>query len=43
MSQPYDIEIGERLKNFVMIYGIDEKDRTVIFLEFTHHDEAYKQ
>ncbi|NQE44438.1 hypothetical protein C5S31_00265 [ANME-1 cluster archaeon GoMg2] len=29
--------------SFVMIYGIDEKDRKVIFLEFTHHDEAYKQ
>ncbi|MGB2841639.1 MAG: type II toxin-antitoxin system mRNA interferase toxin, RelE/StbE family [Halobacteriota archaeon] len=29
--------------HFVLIYGIDEKERRVIFLDFTHHDEAYKQ
>ena len=28
--------------HFVYIYGIDEKERRVIFLDFTHHDEAYK-
>ncbi|MFZ2071235.1 MAG: type II toxin-antitoxin system RelE/ParE family toxin [Halobacteriota archaeon] len=28
--------------HFVLIYGIDEKERRVIFLDFTHHDEAYK-
>jgi YafQ family addiction module toxin component len=27
--------------HFVLIYGIDEKERVVIFLDFTHHDEAY--
>ncbi|MBA7512273.1 hypothetical protein ES705_04277 [subsurface metagenome] len=89
MSQPYDIEIGDKLRKeleklekkdksvynaiikkmlrvaerpypgkplkgvlkgkrrvhigpFVLIYGIDEKERKVIFLEFAHHDEAYK-
>ena len=29
--------------HFVLIYGIDKKERRVIFLDFTHHDEAYKQ
>ena len=29
--------------HFVLIYGIEEKKRRVIFLDFTHHDEAYKQ
>jgi addiction module RelE/StbE family toxin len=33
------VQIG----HFVSIYGIDEKERRVIFLDFTHHDEAYKQ
>ena len=33
------VQIG----HFVLIYGIDEKERRVIFLDFTHHDEAYKQ
>ncbi|MGB3458303.1 MAG: type II toxin-antitoxin system mRNA interferase toxin, RelE/StbE family [Halobacteriota archaeon] len=28
--------------HFVLIYGIDDKERGVIFLDFTHHDEAYK-
>jgi len=28
--------------HFVLIYGIDEKERRVIFLDFTHHYEAYK-
>ena len=28
--------------HFVLIYGIEEKERRVIFLDFTHHDEAYK-
>jgi YafQ family addiction module toxin component len=28
--------------HFVLIYGIDEKERRVFFLDFTHHDEAYK-
>ena len=29
--------------HFVLIYRIDEKERRVIFLDFTLHDEAYKQ
>ena len=29
--------------HFVLIYGINEKEHRVIFLDFTHHDEAYKQ
>ena len=33
------VQIG----HFVLIYGIDEKEHRVIFLDFTHHDEAYKQ
>ena len=32
------VQIG----HFVLIYGIEEKERRVIFLDFTHHDEAYK-
>ena len=28
--------------HFVLIYGINEKEGRVIFLDFTHHDEAYK-
>ncbi len=27
---------------FVLIYDINEKEHTVIFLDFAHHDEAYK-
>jgi len=29
--------------HFVLIYDREEKERRVIFLDFTHHDEAYKQ
>jgi len=29
-------------KSFVLIYKIDEKERTVKVLEFDHHDKAYK-
>jgi addiction module RelE/StbE family toxin len=28
--------------HFVLIYQIDEINRKIIFLEFKHHDEAYK-
>lgn len=28
--------------SFVLIYQIDEKNRRVTFLEFAHHDEAYR-
>ena len=28
--------------HFVLIYGIEEKECRAIFLDFTHHDEAYK-
>jgi len=27
---------------FVLTYEIDERERRVIFLEFEHHDDAYK-
>jgi len=32
------IQIG----HFVLIYGVDEREHKVIFLDFAHHDEAYK-
>ncbi|MBT9160783.1 MAG: type II toxin-antitoxin system RelE family toxin [Dehalococcoidia bacterium] len=28
--------------HFVLLYGIKEKERKIIFLEFAHHDEVYK-
>ena len=28
--------------SFVLIYTIDETQRTITFLEFEHHDRAYK-
>ena len=33
------VQIG----HFVLIYGVGEKEHRVIFLDFTHHNEAYKQ
>ena len=27
---------------FVLIYQINEADKSIVFLEFEHHDEAYK-
>ena len=30
------------ISTFVLIYQIDEKYKTVTFLEFEHHDKAYK-
>ncbi|MDP4040012.1 MAG: type II toxin-antitoxin system RelE/ParE family toxin [Candidatus Pacearchaeota archaeon] len=42
----YDL-VGERrvhiLKSFVLKYGVDEQRKTVIFIFFGHHDEAYKR
>ena len=42
----YDLA-GERrvhiMKSFVLKYEIDEERKTVIFLFFGHHDEAYKR
>ena len=29
--------------HFVLVYEIDENEHKVIFLEFAHHDEAYKR
>ena len=29
------------LGNFVLSFRIDETNKTVIFLKFTHHDKAY--
>jgi len=29
------------LGSFVLIYGVDEKRKTVLLLKFAHHDEAY--
>lgn len=31
------------LKSFVLKYEIDEENKTIIFLFFGHHDEAYKR
>ncbi|MBI5102013.1 MAG: type II toxin-antitoxin system RelE/ParE family toxin [Nitrospirae bacterium] len=28
--------------HFVLIYEVDEKNKRVIFLDFEHHDRAYK-
>ena len=33
----------EHIGHFVLIYEIDEKEHKVIFLEFAHHDDAYKR
>ena len=42
----YDLA-GERrvhiMKSFVLKYQIDEANKTVIFLFFGHHDEAYRR
>ncbi len=47
-------ELGKPLRNvlkgkrrihvgsFVLFYSIDKKNQTVIFLEFEHHDKAYR-
>ena len=47
-------EIGKPLRNvlkgkrrthighFVLIYEVDDKEKKVMFLEFDHHDNAYK-
>ena len=47
-------EMGKPLRNvlkgrrrvhvghFVLIYEVDEKNKRVIFLDFEHHDRAYK-
>lgn len=38
---------GERrvhvLKNFVLRYEVDEREKTVVLLFFGHHDEAYER
>ena len=37
--------IGKRrvhIGHFVLIYGVNEMERKVVFLDFAHHDEAYK-
>ncbi len=48
-------EIGKPLRNvlkgkrrvhighFVLIYEVDEKEKKISFLDFEHHDDAYKQ
>ena len=28
--------------HFVLIYEVNEKEHKVVFLDFAHHDEAYK-
>lgn len=30
------------LKSFVLIYRIDEKNKTVVLVRFAYHDEAYR-
>jgi len=38
---------GERrvhiMKSFVLKYEIDEKNQTVIFIVFSHHDDVYRR
>ena len=29
-------------RRFVLIFSIDEKNKTIILIEFDHHDKAYK-
>lgn len=42
----YDLT-GERrahiMKSFVLKFEIDEENKTIIFLTFSHHDEAYRR
>ena len=42
----YDLS-GERrvhvLKSFVLKFEIDEASKTVVFLAFSHHDDAYQR
>ena len=42
----YDLA-GERrvhiMKSFVLKYDIDEQNKTVVFLAFSHHHDAYKR
>ncbi|MBN1502098.1 type II toxin-antitoxin system RelE/ParE family toxin [Candidatus Woesearchaeota archaeon] len=42
----YDLA-GERrvhiMKSYVLRFEIDELNKTVIFLAFSHHDDAYKR
>ncbi|MFH1394123.1 MAG: type II toxin-antitoxin system RelE/ParE family toxin [Candidatus Micrarchaeota archaeon] len=28
--------------SFVILFTVDEKEKSVVFLEFDHHDKAYK-
>ena len=39
MKGKWRIHIG----SYVLIYTIDETARTVTFLDFAHHDDAYKK
>lgn len=45
-SLRYDL-VGERrvhiLKSFVLKFRVDENNKTVRFISFSHHDEAYKR
>lgn len=29
--------------HFVLVYEVDEKEKKISFLDFEHHDDAYKQ
>jgi len=31
-----------RIGSFVLVYTIDKKNETIIFLEFEHHDKVYR-
>ncbi|NQT72261.1 MAG: type II toxin-antitoxin system RelE/ParE family toxin [Chloroflexi bacterium] len=38
MKGKWRVHVG----TFVLIYQIEETDKSIVFLEFEHHDEAYK-
>lgn len=42
----HDFAGGRRvhiMKSFVLRYEIDEQRKTVIFIDFSHHDDAYRR
>ena len=41
LKNPLQNKRRVQLGSFVLIYGIDEQTRTVKFLRFSHHDDAY--
>jgi len=41
LKNPLQNKRRVQLGSFVLIYEIDEQTRTVKFLKFSHHDDAY--